>query len=74
MHAYALRHAPAVFIFKAGHWLQRSARRMDAWLAARAKARDDAQSLEAMSDRELLDIGIDPARVHPVPWPKDWTI
>ena len=74
MHTYALRHAPALFIFKAGHSLQRWARRMDVWLAARARAREDAQSLEAMTDRELLDIGIDPARVHPMPWAKDWTI
>jgi hypothetical protein len=47
---------------------------MDAWLAARAKAREDAYSREAMSDRELLDIGIDPARIRPAPWTKDWTI
>ena len=69
-----VRHAPAVFLWKAGQWLQRSARRMDAWLVARAKAREDTQSLEAMTDRELLDIGIDPARVHPAPWAKDWSI
>jgi uncharacterized protein YjiS (DUF1127 family) len=74
MHTYALRHAPAVAVWKAGHWLLRSAHRMDAWLAARAKARDDDRCLQAMSDRELLDIGIDPARIHPAPWPRDWTI
>lgn len=74
MHAYAMRHAPAAFIWKAGKWLQHSARRMDAWLAARAKSREDSQSLDAMSDRELRDIGIDPARVHPAPWVTDWTM
>ena len=68
------RRAPAVYVWKAGNWLQRTARRMDAWLAARAKAREDAQSLEAMTDRELLDIGVDPARVHPAPWVKDWSV
>jgi len=73
MHAYALRHAPAIFIWKAGGWLQRTARGMDAWLAARGKVREDAQSLEGMTDRELRDIGIDPARVHPAPWVRDWT-
>ena len=74
MHAYALRHAPAVVVWKAGVLLQRTARRLDAWLAARSKAREDAQSLEAMTDRELRDIGIDPARIHPAPWAKDWTV
>ena len=74
MQAYALRYAPAVFVWKAGHWLQRCARRADAWMAARAKAREDALALEAMSDRELLDIGIDPARVHHVPPQRDWTL
>jgi uncharacterized protein YjiS (DUF1127 family) len=74
MHAYALRHTPAVVVFRTGMWLQRAARRMDAWLAARAKGREDAQALEAMTERELRDIGIDPARIHPAPWVKDWTV
>ena len=74
MHAHSLRHAPAVFFYRTGTWLQRSARRMDAWLAARAKAREDAQSLAAMTDRELIDIGLDPARTHPAPWTKDWSL
>jgi uncharacterized protein YjiS (DUF1127 family) len=74
MHAYALRHAPAVVVWKTGQWLLRAARRLDGWLAARAKARDDARCLQAMSDRELLDIGIDPARIHPVTPARDWTI
>jgi uncharacterized protein YjiS (DUF1127 family) len=72
MHAYTLRHGPAALVWKAGHWLRRSARRMDAWLAARERARQDSQSLEAMTDRELRDIGIDPARVHSPPWTRDW--
>ena len=38
--------APAVFFWKAGEWLQRSARRMDAWLARPRKVARDAQSLE----------------------------
>ena len=74
MHAHALHHAPAAFVFRAGGWLQRAARRLDTWLGARAKAREDAQALDAMTDRELRDIGIDPARVHPVQWARDWTI
>jgi uncharacterized protein YjiS (DUF1127 family) len=74
MHAYAMRHVPAALVFRAGTWLQRSARRMDAWLAARGKAREDSGSLDAMSDRELRDIGIDPARTHPAPWTRDWTV
>ena len=74
MQTYALRYAPSVVVWKAGHWLLRTARRLDAWLAARAKARDDARCLQAMSDRELRDIGIDPARVHGAPRSRDWTI
>ena len=74
MHAYAMRHSAAAFIWKAGTWLQHYARRMDAWLAARAKSREDSQALDAMNDRELRDIGIDPGRIHPAPWVRDWTI
>jgi uncharacterized protein YjiS (DUF1127 family) len=74
MAAHALHYAPALLIFRTGAWLQRAARRMDAWLGARAKSRADALALEAMTDRELRDIGIDPARVHPMPWTRDWPI
>ena len=74
MHACSIRHAPAVVIWNFGSWLQQSAHRIDAWLAARAKSREDSLALEAMTDRELRDIGIDPARVNPVPWTRDWTI
>jgi uncharacterized protein YjiS (DUF1127 family) len=73
VHSYALRYPSALVVWKAGQWLQWAARRMDAWLAARAKARDDAQCLQAMSERELRDIGIDPARVR-APWTGDWTL
>jgi uncharacterized protein YjiS (DUF1127 family) len=74
MHAYARRHAPAAFLWKAGTWLHLSARALDSWLGARAKARDDAQTLEAMSDRELRDIGLDPGRINNAQWPRDWRV
>lgn len=72
MHAYITRNVPAAFMSALCGWLARSAQRMDAWLVARAKARDDSLLLDAMSERELRDIGIDPARVHPAPWTRDW--
>lgn len=34
------------------------ARALDAWLAARDKAREDRATLAAMSERELADIGL----------------
>lgn len=74
MHAYISRNIPAGFMSALSGWLTRSAQRMDDWLAARAKARDDSLALEAMSDRELRDIGLDPGRVHPAPWTRDWPI
>jgi hypothetical protein len=37
---------------------------LDAWLAARAKSIADSEALAAMSERELRDIGLDPARIH----------
>ena len=63
MHAYARRYAPAAFLWKAGTWLHVSARALDAWLAARAKAREDARALESMSDRELRDIGLSRSQI-----------
>ncbi len=56
--------------------LGRIGERLDAWLRARAKARDDSVALLAMSERELKDIGIDPARigVGPDTWRRDWTV
>jgi uncharacterized protein YjiS (DUF1127 family) len=38
-----------------------AAMRLDAWLATRARRTDDLAALDAMSDRELRDIGL-PAR------------
>ena len=74
MHAYARRHAPAAFLWKAGTWLHLSARLLDGWLAARAKSLDDARALEAMSDRELRDIGLDPRRINNAQWVEDWRL
>ncbi|MFO1303280.1 MAG: hypothetical protein U1F54_06080 [Burkholderiales bacterium] len=68
------RHAPAAAIVaQLGLWLVRSSRVLDAWLASRAKGRDDSLALEAMSERELRDIGIDPARIRPADWSRDWS-
>jgi uncharacterized protein YjiS (DUF1127 family) len=74
MHAYARRYASAAFLWKAGTWLHGSARALDSWLAARAKAHDDAHALEAMSERELRDIGLDPGRINNAQWPRDWQV
>jgi uncharacterized protein YjiS (DUF1127 family) len=74
MAAHAVHHAPAVVIFRAGTWLRLAARRIDAWLGARTRARADSLALEGMTDRELRDIGIDPARVQPLPWNRDWPL
>jgi uncharacterized protein YjiS (DUF1127 family) len=46
--------------------------RIEAWLAARAKSVQDASDLSTMSDRELRDIGIDPASVPRTAWNRDW--
>lgn len=74
MHAYARRHATAIFLWKAGTWLHLSARRLDGWLAARARSREDASILAAMSDRELRDIGLDPSRADQAQWVGDWRL
>ena len=55
MAAHAVHHAPAVVIFRAGTWLRLAARRIDAWLSARTKARADSLALEGMTDEELSD-------------------
>ena len=69
------RNAPAAaLIAQLGLWLIRASRTLDAWLAARAKARDDSLALEAMSERELRDIGIDPGRVRSAEWSRDWPL
>ena len=67
-------HASAAFLWKAGTWLHRSSHALESWLAARAKARDDAHALEAMSERELRDIGLDPGRINNAQWPRDWRV
>jgi len=56
--------------------LRRAGERLDAWFAARAKARADSIALLAMSERELKDIGIDPGRigVGPETWRRDWPV
>ena len=64
MTSYIARHAPAAVVAIAGDALLAVARRLDAWLAARARAIDDSEALAAMSARELRDIGLDPARIH----------
>ena len=64
MTAYAARHAPAAAIAFAGDALHGLARRLAAWLAARAKSIADSEALMAMSERELRDIGLDPASIH----------
>lgn len=74
MHATITRTAPAAFMAVLGLWLIRTSRSLDAWLARRAKSRDDSAALEAMSARELRDIGIDPGRIHSVEWTRDWSI
>ena len=66
MHAYLPTPRPAAFVWKAaqiGCSVRRQ--RIDAWLASRAKGARRRAVAEAMSDRELRDIGIDPARIHP---------
>jgi uncharacterized protein YjiS (DUF1127 family) len=45
--------------------LRALALRLDAWLGARKRADEDRQALDAMSDRELKDIGIPRASVSP---------
>jgi uncharacterized protein YjiS (DUF1127 family) len=42
------------------------AQRIDAWLATRARAAADRGMLARMSDRELLDIGIDRGSLNSV--------
>jgi len=81
MTTYMTRHAAATFLWKAAAILRAgadalhgNAQRLDAWLAARAKASDDRDALCAMSERELRDIGIDSACVHGPAQPslRDW--
>lgn len=64
MTSYVARHAPAAALALAGRALLEVARRLDEWLAARAKSIEDSEALAAMSERELRDIGLDPAQIH----------
>lgn len=56
------------------HTLRDAGEHLDAWLAARNKARRDSTLLEGMSERELRDIGLDAARlgVRADSWRGDW--
>ncbi|MFO1311138.1 MAG: hypothetical protein U1F41_03635 [Burkholderiales bacterium] len=75
MSATLARNAPAAALIAGlGLWLVRTSRTLDAWLASRAKARDDSLALESMSERELRDIGIDPGRIRPAEWTRDWPL
>jgi len=77
----ATRHPLAAVVLRLAQWLGRSAlalrrarMQLDTWFAARAKARVDSTTLQGMSERELRDIGLDPARLglQSVPWTRDW--
>jgi uncharacterized protein YjiS (DUF1127 family) len=61
---YVARHAPAAAIVLAADALYRAAQRIDEWLAARAQSAADSAALAAMSEGELRDIGLHPARIH----------
>jgi uncharacterized protein YjiS (DUF1127 family) len=55
--------------------LRALAQRVDAWVEARKRAREDRYALASMSDRELLDIGIDRGSVNDVAdgvWMRDY--
>ncbi len=77
----AVRHPLAAGVMRLAHWLGQSARvlrrtgmHLDAWFAARAKARVDSALLQGMGERELRDIGLDPAclGVRGDAWTRDW--
>ncbi|CAG1005014.1 hypothetical protein BURK1_03164 [Burkholderiales bacterium] len=58
-------------------WLRAMALRVDAWLGARKRAAEDLDALAAMSDRDLLDIGIDRASIHAAAdgaWRRDFPV
>ena len=44
--------------------LRKAALRLDSWLAARKRVSDDHDALARMSDRELIDIGLDRGSVN----------
>jgi uncharacterized protein YjiS (DUF1127 family) len=61
--AVSLR-APPPVLTEALNALRRWAQRIDAWLATRKRASQDLDALAKMSDRELIDIGLDRASVN----------
>jgi uncharacterized protein YjiS (DUF1127 family) len=58
--AFLFRPMPSALI-EAMNGIRGVARRIDAWLEARERAAADRDILARMSDRELLDIGLDRA-------------
>jgi uncharacterized protein YjiS (DUF1127 family) len=61
--AVSLR-APAPVFTDAFNALHRLAQRIEAWLATRKRASADLDALARMSDRELIDIGLDRGSVN----------
>jgi uncharacterized protein YjiS (DUF1127 family) len=65
----------ALLAVAAAEALYAVALRIDAWLARRRHAADDREALASMSDRDLMDIGINRASVDAVAggaWMRDW--
>ena len=54
----------AAVLFEATNVLRRFAQRIDSWLTARKRVSQDLDALARMSDRELVDIGLDRASVN----------
>ena len=51
-------------LIEATNVLRGFAQRLDSWLAARKRVSQDLDALASMSDRELVDIGLDRASVN----------
>jgi len=65
MKSYVPHHPSTALMFRIGCFMYDAARalwrlseRLDAWIAARAKASDDGRALSEMSEYELRDIGV----------------
>ena len=59
--------SPAILRFDApSKALRAIARKVDAWLAARRRVAADRAALASMSDRELIDIGLDRAHANAI--------
>ncbi len=56
----------ALLAVAASEALYALALRIDAWLAGRKRAADDRQALAGMSDRDLMDIGVNRASVDAI--------